>query len=245
MADVTINEVAFGEARLVKLARVMNSSFAEALGILALVWHESQELKRTNATKEEILEWCRIDGERGEHVLRSLVESRYLVPDSEGKYEIRGNSRRLSAETGPVHEGAGGVALQLTPPEPVPNRTKKKKEPPKSNAAWAAYASAYEARYGYPPLRCQQANTDLCRLIDKVGAEAAPEIARFYLSHNSKFYVEKLHPTWLLARDAPALHTQWRANQQMLSSKAQEIERRQHNVSAFSGAAMRMGLMPG
>lgn len=80
---------------------------------------------------------------------------------------------------------------------------------PKSSAAWTAYEEAYRTVYGVDPVRNQQANALMCRLVDKLGAEEAPAVAAFYLSHRNPFYVAKRHPPNLLVQDAEGLRTQW------------------------------------
>lgn len=81
--------------------------------------------------------------------------------------------------------------------------------PPKSAAVFAAYSLAYQSRYGVAPVRNQQTNSMLCKLVDKLGAEAARAVASYYLTHNQPFYVAKRHPVNLLLADAEGLHTQW------------------------------------
>lgn len=66
--------------------------------------------------------------------------------------------------------------------------------PAKSALVWDAYREAYQQRYGVEPLRDARTNQHLCRFIDRVGKNDAPEIARFFLTHNNR----ARHPASLL-----------------------------------------------
>lgn len=87
--------------------------------------------------------------------------------------------------------------------------------PPKSGATWDAYSEAYRCRYGKIPERSKKINTILCCLVDEIGAENAPPVAAFYLTHNGRFYVEKMHPVNLLLGDAQKLCTEWSTGKKM------------------------------
>lgn len=95
---------------------------------------------------------------------------------------------------------------------------------PKSAAAWTSYENAYRKVYGVNPVRNQQANALMCRLVDKLGAEEAPAVAAFYLSHNNPFYVAKRHPPNLLVQDAEGLRTQWVTGRKATRSEIQQAE---------------------
>lgn len=143
---------------------------------------------------------------------------------------------------------AGGKELTLRGKEsaPEPKRTRSKpKENPKSGksiATWKSYVDAYRKRYGVDPLRNGKVNKQLCQLVDRVGEDAAPGVAEFYVFHNSNFYVKKMHPVGLLLADAEALHTQWLTNEQMTDAKARDIDQRQTTVSAVDAVIEKMGL---
>lgn len=81
--------------------------------------------------------------------------------------------------------------------------------PAKSDATWAAYSTAYEKRWKAKPPRHAKVNSLLCQVVDALGAESAPLVAEFYVSHNDLLYVRSRHALNLLVRDADSLHTQW------------------------------------
>jgi hypothetical protein len=81
-------------------------------------------------------------------------------------------------------------------------------QPSKSASTWEAYESAFQARYSTAPIRNQTVNAQLCKLVDMVGAEQAPQLAAFYVQSEEPFYVQKVHPVNLLLGDAQKLRTQ-------------------------------------
>lgn len=75
---------------------------------------------------------------------------------------------------------------------------------------WNAYADAYEDRYQVKPPRNAKANALCKQLVKRLGAEEAVEVARFYLSHNLPWYVQKGHALDALIADCEKLRTEWK-----------------------------------
>lgn len=97
---------------------------------------------------------------------------------------------------------------------------------PKSSAVWEAYAGAYAGRYGVDPVRNAKTNAQLCQLVDRLGAEEAPLVAAFYVSHNKPLYVSSRHPVNLLVQDAEGLRTQWATGVKATTTEAKSAEQR-------------------
>jgi uncharacterized protein YdaU (DUF1376 family) len=95
----------------------------------------------------------------------------------------------------------------VTPPAP---KLKKLKEPSASTSTWDAYSAAYLARYKAEPVRNASVNGQLAQVVAKLGAEAAPQVAAYYLRHKGNLYTAAMHPVNLLLRDAEKLHTEWK-----------------------------------
>lgn len=94
----------------------------------------------------------------------------------------------------------------------VSSRTRKKparKEPTKTGATWEAYRAAYSQRYKVEPVTSAKVNGQLARLVDRLGAVEAPQVARFYVEHPGAFYGSKAHTTEWLLKDAEKLRTEW------------------------------------
>lgn len=100
-------------------------------------------------------------------------------------------------------------------------------EPRPSGAVWDAYREAYRSRYGEDPVRNAQVNSQIKQFVSRVPAGEAPEIARFYLSHNESYYVKRMHPVGLMLQDAEKLRTEWITGTRMTGGKAKEVERKQ------------------
>jgi uncharacterized protein YdaU (DUF1376 family) len=90
---------------------------------------------------------------------------------------------------------------------------------------WFAYADAYRARYGVEPVRNRTVNAQLAQLVSRLGMEAAPPVASFYVAHDFMLYVRAKHPVNLLLRDAEGLHTEWRRGRTVTSAEAQQTDR--------------------
>lgn len=142
--------------------------------------------------------------------------------------ESRGQSRDSPAPvTGIDQNQKSEVIVQKT--EEEEKKEKKKEVPPvqkdrRSVDTWEAYRTAYMTRYGIEPKRNHTVNSNLCRLVDLVGAEEAPLIAAFYVTHNKPFYVNAQHATNLLVQDWQGLRTQWLTGRKVTTRELQSVE---------------------
>jgi len=91
--------------------------------------------------------------------------------------------------------------------------------------AWVAYSDAYRARYQVEPVRNRQVNAQLAQLVSRLGIEAAPAVAAFYVAHDFQLYVRNKHPVNLLLRDAEGLHTEWLRGITVTSAEAAQADR--------------------
>ena len=89
---------------------------------------------------------------------------------------------------------------------------------------WRGYKTAYQEKYGEAPPWNGKIAGQLKAFISRVPAAEAPDIARFYLSHTDRYYVQSMHPVGLLLRDAEKLRTEWVTGQRMTSAKARNSE---------------------
>jgi len=104
-----------------------------------------------------------------------------------------------------------------------------------SAPTWDAYATAYQDRYGVPPVRNASVNAQLSMVVGKLGADEAPHVAGFYVGHQNGLYVAAMHPVNLLLRDAEKLRTEWATNRQTTRTQAMQADRTQTNANAFAG----------
>jgi len=108
-----------------------------------------------------------------------------------------------------------------------------KKSNPENGMVWAAYGNAYVEKYNVPPVRNAMVNGQILNLVKRLGVDEAAQVARFYLSHRNRFYVEKMHPVGLLLKDCEKLRTEWATQTQMTSTKATQMDKTQTNLDAF------------
>lgn len=134
---------------------------------------------------------------------------------------------------GREQEGEGKGLRRVDASKPA----KPKTENQLANAeTWSAYADAYFARYGTEPVRNASVNAQIANLVKRVGADAAPGVAAYYVGMNRAFYVQKLHPVGLLLSDCESIHTQWATNRQVTDTRARQIDQTQSNMSVADEA---------
>lgn len=111
--------------------------------------------------------------------------------------------------------------------------TRKGEPNPFNLLAWQSYKAAYAHRYGVAPVQNAKSNSIIKQLVQALGAEAEP-VAAFYVMHNDRNYVVKMHQLNLLLADHAKLRTEWATNQQMTSTKAQQADKTATNLDAFA-----------
>lgn len=117
--------------------------------------------------------------------------------------------------------------------EVVPIKAKPPKAPAPTSGAWAAYAEAYRLRYQVDPVRNATVNGQMAQLVARLGADEAPEVARFFLAHRGAFYVKAMHSVGTLLADCEKLRTEWATGQQMTHAQAVAADKTQTNLNAF------------
>lgn len=130
--------------------------------------------------------------------------------------------------------------------KPQANNQKKEEEkevaPDKPGApttpVWFGYATAYEARYGVPPVRNAKVNGQLKTLLARLGAADAPEVAAFYVGHPSAYYVTRGHSVDCLLADCEKLRTEWATGRQINAQTARQQERTAANPFARMAVVM-------
>ncbi|RMH96419.1 PadR family transcriptional regulator [Stutzerimonas nitrititolerans] len=110
----------------------------------------------------------------------------------------------------------------------------------KTFRTWANYAFAYRKRYSTWPVWNAKAGGQIGQLIDRLGADAAPQVAAFYLTVNDARLINDCHTLNGLLAKAEAFHTQWQTGRQINGTTARQIEQTQANVNAAQEAAQRI-----
>lgn len=149
---------------------------------------------------------------------------------SKGQYKGQGQGQ---------YKGQGQLTSKPNPssvPPPAGRPTEKSTTAkiPETVPTWDAYAKAYHDRYGVAPVRNAKVNGMLANLVKRLGQQEAPLVAAFYLRHQGRNYVLKLHSVDLLLHDCEKLRTEWATQTQMTSSRADQQDRTQANYDAFA-----------
>lgn len=103
-------------------------------------------------------------------------------------------------------------------------------------ATWKAYSDAFFARYETEPVRNAKVNGQIAQLVARLGANEAPQVARFYLGHNDAYYVRKAHSIDCLLADAEKLRMEWATNRRITGTKAKQVENTQANLDSMNEA---------
>ena len=110
----------------------------------------------------------------------------------------------------------------------------------KTFKAWANYAMAYRKRYDAWPVWNAKVAGQVGQLIDRLGADVAHHVAAYFLTIDDSRLINGCHGIGDLLAKAEAYHTQWSTNRRMNSTTAQQIERKQANLTAGQDAARRI-----
>jgi hypothetical protein len=92
MARINIEEECF--SRLGRLTDLLGVEAREALGTLAFLWHDSQDILKTHGSLEDILDWCRLTKtpkDTQDLWINSLCKARFLSKVDADLFLIHGN----------------------------------------------------------------------------------------------------------------------------------------------------------
>lgn len=107
---------------------------------------------------------------------------------------------------------------------------------PDNVKTWEAYSQAYISRYGVEPVRNAKVNGQIANIVKSVGAEQAPALAAYFVSHNDFFFVQRRHDIGLLQSNLQKVVTDMRIGKQMTAQQARQIEQTQSNTESHKGA---------
>lgn len=107
-------------------------------------------------------------------------------------------------------------------------------------AIWAAYAAAYQQRYGTAPVRNAKVNGQVRDLLKRLGAEEAPAVAAYFVGINDAYLIRNCHDLGSLLAKAEAYRTQWATGAQLNGTTARQLEQTQANINAAHAAAQNL-----
>ncbi len=95
---LNVEERAFGDSRIKKLAYLSGIDEAHLIGPLPRLWHGSQSEGKVEATREEILDWCLVfEEEAGDRLFKALLKSKYVSQVGDDLYRIKGNEVQIES----------------------------------------------------------------------------------------------------------------------------------------------------
>jgi hypothetical protein len=167
--------------------------------------------------------------------LRPLLEKQFFVVVQDASTTLAECLRGAVPETEAEAETSQSTETEAEASQvPAKPRAKRSATPqPASSETWEAYSEAYQARYQVAPVRNASVNGQLAQFVGRLGAEEAPAVAAFFVTHNNGLYVAAMHATNLLLRDAEKLRTEWATNRQITRAQAAMADRTQTNMNAF------------
>jgi heme-degrading monooxygenase HmoA len=85
-------------SRLSRLVDFVGCEAREALGTLAFLWHDSQDILKTHGTFDEVIDWCRLNKctqEMQNKWIAALCKARFLTETDAGVFLIHGNETQI------------------------------------------------------------------------------------------------------------------------------------------------------
>ena len=169
------------------------------------------------------------------------------VEDSDLKEQYtKTYNKDLQANINPLRDCDGGSPaaaptgdFEILPPDgkPAKKAGRKSAEPNPANVAtWKAYAAAYRDRYGVLPAANAKTRGQAANLVRMVGADLAPGLAAYYLTHNGGFFVQCRHDFGLLLKSYQQILTDMQCGEQMTQTRARQTEKTQTAVETHKGA---------
>lgn len=177
----------------------------------------------------------------------NVEDSNLNVEDSNLKEQYtKTYNKDLQANINPLRDCDGGSpaampteGFEILPPDgkPAKKAGRKSAEPNPANVAtWKAYAAAYRDRYGVLPAANAKTRGQAASLVRMVGADLAPGLAAYYLTHNGGFFVQCRHDFGLLLKSYQQILTDMQRGEQMTQTKARQTEKTQTAVETHKGA---------
>ena len=177
----------------------------------------------------------------------NVEDSDLNVEDSDLKEQYtKTYNKDLQANINPLRDCDGGSPaaaptgdFEILPPDgkPAKKAGRKSSEPNPANVAtWKAYAAAYRDRYGVLPAANAKTRGQAASLVRMVGADLAPGLAAYYLTHNGGFFVQCRHDFGLLLKWYQQILTDMQRGEQMTQTKARQTEKTQTAVETHKGA---------
>lgn len=164
-----------------------------------------------------------------------------LLTETTTEITTETTSESLATEAAGAPLAAAGSEIIPSPDQPkveIPADMPGPKDPKaKTYRVWANYAFAFRKRYNVWPVWNARTAGQLAQLVDRLGQDAAPKVAAYYLTIADARLITEQHSVNLLLARAEALHTQWATGRRVNGTTARQQERTAANFEAAQTAA--------
>lgn len=109
----------------------------------------------------------------------------------------------------------------------------------KTRQVFEAYVSGMRITYGenINPVRNQTINSQLVKLLDRIGFENAKQVAFWYPQHKNSFYVQTIHAIGPMLKDCESLLIQVQSGRMVTKSEAYQADKSGHFQSQIQTAS--------
>jgi hypothetical protein len=130
------------------------------------------------------------------------------------------SNTNTNTNTNTFNEGVGSLPVAVAP---ATRKKAVKREPTEGSEVWNAYRASMLKTWNMDPPRSAKTASQATQLVSLVGLEKAKELATYFPTRRSNFYVGKGHPFGLLLTDHMALLRELSAGMKMTKEVVDEI----------------------
>lgn len=188
---------------------------------------EYDEVPAWNTSTEVLLSRVEYHLSRVTGADRTSTSHACTAPATATHYPLPTTHLPLPSTQYPIEEQHPATADAAPAKKKAGSAKKQAKAEPGTGRVWIAYAKAYWDRYGVEPVRNAMVNGQFSNMVKRLGVDDAEGVAGFFVTHNSRFYVEKMHPVGVMLQDCEKLRTEWATGRTVTAAAAKEADRLQ------------------
>jgi hypothetical protein len=208
--------------------RLKYESGTQGCIVTILNWRKYQEDWKGARTPQELgSNEDRTEDERCENEPETIPEPEPKHIEQDNQVQFTKNGKQETEFPGTLRVAQPRVVAA----EEIERKGTSTRPPAKTAETWNSYAKAYRGRYGADPVRNATVNAQAAQLVARLGAEEAPLVAEFYVRHNSRWYVQNMHPLGICLKDAEKLRTEWATGRTITQDQAKTVEKASNYAS--------------
>lgn len=177
LARVNVETRALAESRFYHLMEDLKLTRTEAIGLLVIFWHDSQERLVWRTGKADLLKFIQPTREFDrEAVFQALLKNDYISACSKDRiFTIKGNQKHVKSHQQRKTAASVGGKKKRYPGEPLPPKSKRQAHAPKVLARAQPNSIQYNTdQYNSDQIRSDQSNSDKKIVPSELAAPAAP-----------------------------------------------------------------------